>query len=54
MKFTQEQLKQIIIEELSELMSEESDESKMYSFLMRDSNELIKKLKTLIEVIDEF
>tara|TARA_R100000149_G_C5837075_1_gene110504 strand:- start:47 stop:664 length:618 start_codon:yes stop_codon:yes gene_type:complete len=48
MKFTQEQLKQIIIEELSELMSEESDESKMYSFLMRDSNELIKKLKTLM------
>tara|TARA_Y100000114_G_scaffold152611_1_gene171166 strand:- start:2121 stop:2738 length:618 start_codon:yes stop_codon:yes gene_type:complete len=48
MKLTQEQLKQIILEELSELMYEETDESKMYSFLMRDSNELINKLKTLM------
>ena len=44
MKLTQRQLKQIILEELTELIHEVTDESKMYSFLMRDSNELIKKL----------
>jgi hypothetical protein len=48
MKLTQRQLKQIILEELTELIHEVTDESKMYSFLMRDSNELIKKLKTLM------
>lgn len=48
MKLTQQQLKQVIIEELSELMYEESDEPKMFSFLMDDSNKLIKKLQTLM------
>jgi len=48
MKLTQEQLKQIILEELSELMYEETDEPKMFSFLMNDSNKLIEKLQTLM------
>jgi len=48
MKLSQKQLKQIILEELSELIREESDEPKMYSFLMSDSNDLIKKLQTLM------
>ena len=46
MKVTQKQLKQIIVEELSGLVSENED-APMFSFVMRDANEIIVALRPI-------